>query len=264
MTIEAFDIQENVSIELTPASAQNLVSLYTYTPFVKSGYRLFSEWVEIKNIRVISWIYNTPRVPFPVFELEDSESKQLLTAIELEWDSPRIELEMSITSDNGSNWRAIRKFSLLNNNPYPFREYEAGDYSLGSDGGLAFKIQDVGFGILRSFGSFVDKVTITADLIRHVRIEKIVSAVTRIAHIITNSANLIVPVNNDRQGISFFNTSNRDIFIDTRINVSTSSYMIKLVPGAYYEPVNQTYTGAYYAIHSQNNQQITIEIRETT
>ncbi|MEH2148238.1 MAG: hypothetical protein V7K63_08730 [Nostoc sp.] len=216
--------------------------------------------IEINNLKAVSWIYSLAEVPFPVFELEDTESKQLLTAINLEWKSPRIQMDVVIDIDGSEQWQRIAAYSLLNSSPYPYREYTLGDHTLGDNAMLGLQVRAVGFGLLQNSSRGNDKVTAYADLTRVITIEKNVDTSQKITNTISNIASTIVNSNVNRRGITFFNSSSVNVYVDTNSSVTTGSYLVKLEPGDYWEPPIQSYTGAYYGIIASGS--TGIDIRE--
>lgn len=260
MAFETFTIKNKLCITLDPNSGSTVKPLLTYAPYSKSGYRLISEYLEIKDLKAVSWIYSLPPVVFPVFELEDTESKQLLTAINLEWKSPRIQLDVMVDIDNTLSWQRIAAYSLLNPSPYPYREYSLGNHTLGDNAMIGLQIRSVGFGLLQNGVNGQDKVTAYADLSRQITIERLIDTSAKIANIITPIAATIVNSNSNRKGLTLFNSSDKNIFIDTVATVNVISYMVKLEPGDYYESPSPLYTGAYYAVVTSDS--TAIDIRE--
>lgn len=259
MSIETFTIKSKVAVTLNSDSGSNVVPLFEYLPYTKTGYRVLSEYLEINNLKAVSWIYSLDAVPFPVFTLEDSESQQLLTAINLEWQSPRIQMDVVIKIDNGS-WQRITAYSLLNSQPYPYREYTLGNHSLGDNSMIGIQIKDVGYGLLQNGNGGQDNVTAYADLTRVVAIEKIVDTGVKVSNNIGTIASTVVNANTNRKGITFFNSSDKNVFLDTVDSISVNSYMVKLEPGDYWESPSPLYTGAYYAIVASGS--TAIDIRE--
>ncbi|MBW4425321.1 MAG: hypothetical protein KME50_12945 [Nostoc desertorum CM1-VF14] len=260
MTIQELTVKQKIAITLDPNSGASAIPIFNYVPYSKAGYRLIDEYLEVEDLKAVSWIYSLPSVPFPVFELEDSESKQLLTAINLEWKSNRIQLDIVVNINNSLNWQRIAAYSLLNSDPYPYREYSLGNHSLGNNSMLGLQIRNVGFGLLQNSVKGQDKVTAYANLTRHITIEKLIDISVKIANNITTIASTIVNTNPNRKGITFFNSSNKNIFIDTVSGVSTNSYSVKLEPDDYYEAPSPLYTGAYYGIVAEGS--TAIDIRE--
>lgn len=259
MAFETFTIKSKVCTTLDVDTGSAVKPLLTYVPYSKSGYRLINEYLSVENLKAVSWVYNLPAVEFPVFELEDSESKQLLTAINLEWKSDRIQMDIMMNIDN-SVWQRIASYSLLNSSPYPYREYSLGNHTLGDNAMIGLQIKDVGFGLLQSSIAGQDKVTVFADLTKHITIEKLVDTSSKVANNITTIAATVVNSNSSRKGLTFFNSTDKNIYLDTVNTVSSSSYMVKLEPGDYYEAPSPMYTGAYYAVVSSGS--TAIDIRE--
>ena len=170
MTIQELAVKQKVTVTLDPNSGSSVVPIFNYVPYSKAGYRLIDEYLEIEDLKATSWIYSLPPVPFPVFELEDSESKQLLTAINLEWKSPRIQLDIMVNIDGTLSWQRISAYSLLNSDPYPYREYSLGNHFLGNNSMLGLQIRNVGEGLLQNSVKGQDKVTAFGNLTRHIGI----------------------------------------------------------------------------------------------
>jgi hypothetical protein len=260
MAFETFTIKSKACITLDPNSGSTVKPLFTITPYNKSGYRLIHEYIEVENLKAVSWIYSLAEIEFPVFELEDTESKQLLTAINLEWKSPRIQMDVVIDINNTLSWQRIAAYSLLNSSPYPYREYSLGNHTLGDNSMIGLQIRNVGFGLLQNGVKGQDKITAFADIIRTVTLEKIVDTSVKVANNITTIPATIINGNINRKGLTFFNSSDKNIFIDTVNAVSATSYMIRVEPGDYYEAPSPIYTGNYYAVVASGS--TAIDIRE--
>lgn len=260
MAVNNLIVKQKLAITLDSASASNVIPLFTYTPYSKSGYRLLDEYLEIDNLKAISWIYNIPAVEFPIFDVEDSESKQILTSINLEWTSPRIQLDILFKVDGSSTWQKIESKSLLNQSPLPYREFSLGSHVLGNNSMIGFQIIDAGEGLLKSTSVGQDKVTLIADLTRQVFVQELIDTSNKIVNNITTTASTIINSNPNRKALSIFNSSALIIYLDTVSTVSTTSYLSKLNPGAYYEAPMPIYTGAYYARTASGS--TAIDIRE--
>ncbi|MEJ1929903.1 hypothetical protein WDZ92_06420 [Nostoc sp. NIES-2111] len=236
------------------SSGDNYQLLSEYDPYTRTGYRVISESVSIENLKAISYIKSFTPADFPVFELGTSESQRFFATLNIEWGSERC--QMNLLLKIGDDYHKISMQSLLNPSPYPFREFDLGNFDLGSNSNLYAQIEDVGYGLLQAS----DSVVFHGELVRDIYIEKLVDTSIKIANSISNIPAIIVNSNPDRKGLTFFNSSAIDVFIDTVSSVSLSSYMIKLEPGDYYEAPSPIYTGNYYAITQSNS--TAIDIRE--
>lgn len=260
MALDTFTTKSKVAITLDANTGTTVKPIMVKVPYVKQGYRVINEYYEVTNLKAVAWIYSVEPVPFPVFELEDTESKQLLTAINLEWKSERIQMDVVLSVDDGAIWQRIAAYSLINADPSPYREYSLGDHTLGDNAMIGVQIRNVGFGLLQNGNLGSDRVTVYADVTRVVTIEKVIDSSTRIANTITNTPSIIANSNSARSGITFFNSTTTNVFIDTVSTVTTSSYLVKLEPGDYWEPPTQNYTGNYYGVVVSGS--VGIDIRE--
>ncbi|MEH2381136.1 MAG: hypothetical protein V7K27_19990 [Nostoc sp.] len=166
--LEQLTRKEKLCVTIDSLSGSNIVPIFNYIPYTKAGYTIVDEYLEINDLKAVGWIYSLAAITFPVFELEDTESKKLLAAINLEWKSARIQLDILCKTDNLSTWQKLQAFSLLNADPYPYREYLLGNHTLGDNGMIAAQITDVGYGLLNG----QDKVTIFGELTRQITINQ--------------------------------------------------------------------------------------------
>ena len=256
MTLEKLTIKQKLCVTLDSTSGSNIVPIFNYVPYTKTGYRLIDEYLEIENLKAVSWISSLAAIVFPVFEVEDSESKQLLTAINLEWKSDRIQLDVMCKIDNLA-WQKLQAFSLLNADPYPYREYSLGNHPLGNNAMLGLQITDVGFGLLKA----QDKITAIGDLTRQITLEKLsVDTSIKIPNNFTTTASIIINSNLSRKGLIISNSSDKTVFLDSNLNMSITSYLVEIEPSDYWEAPDPIYTGAYYGIVAADS--AVIDIRE--
>lgn len=130
----------------------------------------------IKNLRAIAIINSVAEAPMPDFGLTDSDTEKLLKISNIEWNSPRKQLDLHIRSTNFGIWRKVFSLSLLNPMGYPFRVYNLLDgltdglaLELGQFGQIGISITDVGHGLLTTMdsvmvhGSFLQEININAD-----------------------------------------------------------------------------------------------------
>jgi hypothetical protein len=255
VTIQELQTKTKFAKTLDVNSSDTISNLLTITPFSKPGYRIVNEWYSINDCIATNMITSLAAVTYPVFPLEASESEREFALLNLQWTSPRIHLNFYL--DVAGQSRAfIKAYGLLSPKPYPYADIIIPDFNLGDNAMIAVGIQNVGFGLLQ--GS--DKVVITGELTKHLWIEKTSDASAKITNTITTTASKIINENIDRRGITIFNSSAKNIFIDTVPGMSITSYMIKLEPGDYYESAAPTYTGSYWAVCELGT--ASIDIRE--
>ncbi|OYE02144.1 hypothetical protein [Nostoc sp. 'Peltigera membranacea cyanobiont' 232] len=256
--IENFSITSKVSVTLNADSGATVHPLFTYAPFILNGYRVINESLVLSNINAIAYIYSLPIVAFPTFALDASDSEQLLTAINLEWQGHRVQLDALIQVGIGNVYQRIKSYSLTNPSPYPYKEFTLDNQQLGNNCMLGLQIRNVGYGLLQNSSNGSDVITVSADLTRNLVIESVSSSGSKIDNTITTTASAIVNNNTSRNGISFFNNSSEVVYVDTIPSVSSSSYLVLLNPGDYYEAPKPIYTGQYWAVTSSGSASINI------
>lgn len=127
----------------------------------------------IKNLKAFSKIQSLEEIPLPDFELEDSETTKLYKTLDIEWQSPRKQLDVFVS--NSSTWQQIGSTSLLNPSGYPFRIYNLMDLftdnlalELGDNSKIGVQVIDVGHGLLTGtdkvviHGSYVEEIFLSS------------------------------------------------------------------------------------------------------
>ncbi|AKG21269.1 hypothetical protein [Calothrix sp. 336/3] len=90
--------------------------------------------------------------------------------------------------------------------------------------------------------------------------ETVSTQAPQISNSLSTTASVLVASNSNRKGLTFFNSSDKTIYVDFSNSVTTSDYAFKLAPDAYYEMPQPIYTGAFHAILSTGT--ASIEVRE--
>lgn len=257
--LQTFSTVQKCAVTLNANTGTNITPLFTYTPFTLSGYRVINENLSLSNLQAIAYIYSQPTVPFPVFDLTDSDSQQLLTAINLEWQNARIQMDTLVRVGLTGTYQRINSYSLTNPNPYPYKQFTLDNMLLGSGDMLAVQIKNVGYGLLQNAVGGSDVVTVSADLTTTITIEETVDNASVIANDITTTAGTVVNANVNRKGLTFFNNSTQTVYLGTTSSVSTTSYAIALGVGDYYESPAPIYTGVWYAVVASGSTAINIQ-----
>jgi hypothetical protein len=156
---------------------------------------------------------------------------------------------------------------LFNQRPYYYLDLinyftSAGTFDVAPDATIACQIKDVGHGLLQ--GS--DRILLLGCVVEESPYSVVVPVAEtpvlsrKIPNEITTTSTAIVNSNINRKGITFFNSSLNDIYLDTESTVTTESYLLRLSPGGSYEAPLPIYTGIYYAVTAYGN--ASIDIRE--
>lgn len=157
-----------------------------------------SEAIELVNFKCYANIKSIGVAAIPGYELEDTETDRLIKTLNIEWESPRKQLNIYVGNPN--SWFLIGSVSLLNTQGYPYRVYDLLTIYNGSETGfigenvrLAAQIENVGFGLLQPN----DLVTIYADFIRYISYFMPSTVVNNIINTNGNSNNNSNNNNND-------------------------------------------------------------------
>jgi hypothetical protein len=192
-----------------------------------------------------------PPINLPNFSIEDSETDKLYKSIEVEWNSPRKQLNLYI-SDNQTNWYEIGAISLLNPSGYPYRVYNLMDIvtdnlaiELGENGRIGVQVQDVGFGALVAG----DSITIHGSYIQEIAIDSDNSAIT-VTNDFETSVNpestVILAANSFRKYAAFTNNGNSPIYLNLG-EFATLNKGIYLTPAGSFD-FDKPYFGVVSAI----------------
>lgn len=128
----------------------------------------------IKNLKVFASVTSLEEAPLPEFALDDSATAKLTKTLDVEWKSPRKQLNLyiaSVPNPDINQWLQVGSVSLLNPYGYPFRVYNVMDLftdnlalELGENGVIGMQIQDVGYGLLSNedvitvHGSYIEEI----------------------------------------------------------------------------------------------------------
>lgn len=162
MTISNITVAKSIAVKLE-ANDSSIKTIYSNNSLFagreyKPGYTIASFNCFIKNLKVFASIGSLEEAPLPDFKLDDSATAKLTKTLDVEWNSPRKQLNVYISNaviPSASNWYQVGSISLLNPYGYPFRVYSIMDLftdnlalELGENGKIGVQIQDVGYGLL--------------------------------------------------------------------------------------------------------------------
>jgi hypothetical protein len=158
---------------------------------------------------------------------------------------------------------------LFNQRPYYYLDLinyftSAGTFDVAPDATIAVQVQDVGHGLLQAndrillLGCAVEESPYSYS--EAAPVAQIPIGSRMVTNNISITSAVIVNSNPQRKRIVFFNNSINDVYLDTVSSISPYSYLVKLVPNAYYEAPIPASTGNYYAVTTDGN--TSIDIRE--
>jgi len=123
-----------------------------------ANHKIISFSCFIKNLRVFASVTSLEEAPLPDFALDDTATAKRQKVLDVEWKSPRKQLNLYITNVENptlNNWLQVGSVSLLNPYGYSFRVYNVMDLftdnlalELGENGKIGISVEDVGNGLL--------------------------------------------------------------------------------------------------------------------
>jgi hypothetical protein len=122
VTITTFNKAKTIVKSLDSTTGQNIVPIFSNTLTGNYPGSIISVNAFIKNLKAHAKISSLAPIKVPNFHLEDSETDKLYKTLDIEWGSPRKQLNLYI-SDNDIDWYQIGAISLLNPSGYPYRIY---------------------------------------------------------------------------------------------------------------------------------------------
>ncbi|KJH69392.1 hypothetical protein [Aliterella atlantica] len=161
------------------ADSNNIQVVYSNNNLAVGGelipnHKIISFNCFVKNLRVFANVPTLEEAPLPDYQLTDTATAKLVKTIDIEWKSPRKQLNLYITNainPTNNDWLQVGSLSLINPYGYPFRVYNILDLftdnlalELGENGKIGINVQDVGYGLITDndrvvvHGSYVEEV----------------------------------------------------------------------------------------------------------
>lgn len=184
MSVHTINRVKTITLPLSSNDESSIVTIYENSPSrirqeLVPDYEIVSVNTFVKNLKVFAKIESIPEAALPNFELTDSETQKLYKTLDIEWKSPRKQLELFISSDD-SDWYPVGFVSLLNPYGYPYRVYNLMDLftdnlalELGENSKIGIKAENVGHGFLAPedkvtiHGSYVEEIVLTTPFYKH-------------------------------------------------------------------------------------------------
>lgn len=251
--MQTVNIVKTVNLKLTATNQTGIISVFDNTLDVFDDVLAKSAFV--KNLKAFAKIASLPPVRLPNFRLEDSESEKLYKALDVEFNSPRKQLDIFIGSSN--DWSQIGSVTLLNPSGYPYRMYNLLDFATD---GLAAELEDgksigvqvvnVGNGLLEGSDTVTIHGSVTQEyVVPEKKNNDVVTGVDINLEIIDIPLEVSTS-NENRKFIILQNKGSKDVTICLGIANSNFKKGIVLKPDDYYELDTKIipYYGNIYAV----------------
>lgn len=252
MTISTFNKAKTIAKSLDGNTGQGIIPLFGSLLIGNYPGQVISHNVFIKNLKAHAKIGSLSPVKLPNFTLEDSETDKLYKTLDIEWNSPRKQLNLFISNNEQANWHQVGAISLLNPAGYPYRIYNLMDLitpnlaiELGDNGTIGIQIQDVGFGLLQTG----DNVTIHGSYIQEIILDTgdaVIQSSNDFQVQVKTESTIILAANTSRKYLAITNNGNNPIYINLA-STARLNYGIYLTPSGSFE-LDKNYFGAISAI----------------
>ncbi|PAX52013.1 hypothetical protein [Brunnivagina elsteri] len=250
--METIAVNKTIAIQIGASNQGNRIVLFDNSlPSNIPSEGIISINGFLKNLKAYSKITSLASAPIPAIGLEDTDQERLIKIMDIEWNNPRIQVDLEISND-GSNYITLGSVSLINQAGYPFRNFSLLDFytdglaaELGSNGKIACSVKDVGYGKLAS----VDALTIYGSVTQEIVINDLLTnneAIPTTKNLLAATNTLISNASN-KAGLTIFNGSNEAVFIGYTATTNNTDYSIRLSSGKGYEFPVPVYSGNIYA-----------------
>lgn len=140
-------------------TTEDIVTIYSTSLVVGTdyfpGYNIINFNAFIKNLKAFANVASLTKAPLPDFLPTDTSTQKTMKVLDIEWQSPRKQLNLYISANNSGVWHQVGSLSMINPYGYPFRIYNLMDLftdnlavELGENSRIGVQVQDVGFGLL--------------------------------------------------------------------------------------------------------------------
>ncbi len=249
-------INHTIAKSINSSNQNSRITLFDNTPPITISNPLSVNGF-LKNLKGYSNIVSLPEAGLPDIQLEDTDQTRLIKAMNIEWESFRIQLDLEISPD-GINFIKIGAISLINQMGYPFRNYSLLDFftdglaaEFGTNGKIACQVKDVGYGKLGTNDELTIYGNVSQEIVFNSSFEITNSSLENTVNIFAETSTLILGSDTLRKGITLFNGSDETIYIGYSNNVNNANYSLRLSSGKGYEFPYPVYTGLIFAYSLQ-------------
>ena len=166
-----------IAHEFTDSSDDQIVTIYTAgtsteAQAMKADPNYAGMIGLLSDLRCFASVTSLTEVALPTFELEDDQVTRTVKVLDVQWKSPRKQLEFYMQPPGGS-WLRIGAVAILNSGGYPYTTInllglitDDTAYELPDGVSIGLKLQDVGTGLLSAgdsitiYGRYTEEFTI--------------------------------------------------------------------------------------------------------
>lgn len=264
MEIQTYNRNRPLGLKLDSSSADRIITVFeNRTDTEDSNYLMTAQHVVyngfVKTLRAKAVINSIPETTLPGLTVEQSRNERLLAMRNVEWQSPRKQLDLYL-AETYNNWHHIGSLSLLN--IPPFRVVNLMEYfteniaiELGSTGAIGVGIRDAGYGLLGNGDEVIIFGSSTTEIVVVPNNPKPIESCTDYGWTITPNSELILPAQDDRKQITFTNTGAGTIYLNLGAAAEVGKGIALMPRGGSYEfnRANNPYNGSIHAVATEDS-----------
>lgn len=263
MQIQTYNRNKPIAVKLGSGSSNHIVTVFQARADAEDSQYLL-EGAEhviyngfVKTLRAKVIINSIAETTLPGLTIEQSRNERLMALRNVEWNSPRKQLDLYFAEHHG-NWVNIGSVSLLN--IPPFRIINLMEYfteniavELGSTGAIGVAVKDVGYGLLGANDEIVVYGSGTTEVVVIPYEPRPIEACTDYGWTVSAESALILPAQDNRKQITFVNTGAGTIYLNLGAAAEVGKGIALMPRGGSYEfnRANNPYNGSIHAVATE-------------
>lgn len=254
--VQSYTRSQQILTQVTPDNQTSVITLYQpglVTPWDRTSSLRYYGF--ISDLRVNIDISSLPETQIPQLDLGASRTERLTAVKQMEWGSPRYELDMLMKKSN-TGWLPVASLSLLNRRPYYLINVlnyltDQVAFQVANDAVLGIRVRDVGHGLMNGddrltfFGAVKEEVSTIPSEFPEITLSQDYFVN------VGDTSTIVLPANAGRKQATFVNTSDSHKVFLSYAAVAQLNKGILLYPngGSYEINLGQNlYKGAITAI----------------
>jgi len=262
--MEVYNRNQPIALKLDSSSADRIITIFHCKSDTEdAGYLRNADHVVlngfIKTLRLKANIKSVAEVQLPNLSPEQSRTERLNLLRNLEWSSPRKEVNLYV-AETFNNWFCIATVSLLNIQPFRIinlMEYltENLAFELGTTGAVGISVHNAGYGLLDANDELVIHGSATTEVVVIPATIPPIEACTPYGWTVQTDSGLVLPAQQNSKQITFTNLGPGKVFLSVGKHAELNKGIALFPNGGSYEfnRSNYPFTLPIYAIASENS-----------
>ena len=193
----------------------------------------------------------------PEISIGDSRTARVNAVRDMEWRSPRKQLDILLRNPKGGGWLDVASISLLNRDPFyqvNLLQYLSDNvaFAVANDSAIGVRIVNVGYGLLGA----QDDVTFWGSVKEELNVipsrERVITHTNSHSWSVTDQSQILLPNNQERLQATFVNTGTSIVYLNFN-TAAIAGLGVALVPqgGSYEINLTNPFKGTISAVCNQ-------------